>query len=132
MKGSSGPREQCEPMTKSLEGSRPMANRPVISGGSSVASRAAFSSADTVDTMRPEMNPGASRLQGVRAADSMSEVSEGTTGTSVSTRGSTYSEDLQDLARHLGLSGPDQLAQDRFRVDRRKLEVMLRGTRLHN
>uniref|UniRef100_A0A1B6KZ36 SAM domain-containing protein n=1 Tax=Graphocephala atropunctata TaxID=36148 RepID=A0A1B6KZ36_9HEMI len=77
--------------------------------------------------MRPEMNPSACRPQGARAADSMSEVSEGTTGTSMSTRGSTYSEELHDLARHLGLSGPDQLAQDRFRVDRRKLEVMLRG-----
>lgn len=65
------------------------------------------------------------------AMDSMSEVSEGTTGTSVSGRGSSYSEDLYDFALSLGFSGPDQLYQDRFRVDRRKLEVMLRGTTLH-
>lgn len=59
--------------------------------------------------------------------DTMSEVSEGTTGTSVSGRGSTYSEDLHDFALQIGLSGPDQLYQDRFRVDRRKLELMIRG-----
>lgn len=62
-----------------------------------------------------------------KAMDTMSEVSEGTTGTSVSGRGSTYSEDLHDFALQIGLSGPDQLYQDRFRVDRRKLELMIRG-----
>lgn len=68
--------------------------------------------------MRPE----------VRAIDTMSEVSEGTTNTSVSGRCSTFSNDLHDLATQLGMSGPEQLYQDRFRVDRRKLEIMLRGT----
>lgn len=70
-----------------------------------------------LDRMRPES----------KAMDTMSEVSEGTTGTSVSGRGSTYSEDLHDFALQIGLSGPDQLYQDRFRVDRRKLELMIRG-----
>lgn len=60
--------------------------------------------------------------------DTMSEVSEGTTSTSVSGRGSTFSEDLHELAQQLGMSGPDELSQDRFRVDRRKLELMLKGT----
>jgi hypothetical protein len=68
-----------------------------------------------LDMMRPEH----------KAMDSMSEVSEGTTGTSVSGRGSCHSEKLQDFALQLGLSGADQLFQERFRVDRRKLEVML-------
>lgn len=49
----------------------------------------------------------------------------------VSTRGSSmYSdsrEDLRDLASALGLQDVDQLCQDRFRVDRRKLEHMLLG-----
>lgn len=49
----------------------------------------------------------------------------------VSTRGSSmYSdsrEDLRDLANSLGLQDVDQLCQDRFRVDRRKLEHMLLG-----
>ncbi|XP_054269355.1 protein bicaudal C-like [Macrosteles quadrilineatus] len=61
-----------------------------------------------------------------KAMDSMSEVSEGTTGTSVSGRGTCYSEELQDFALQLGMTGADQLFQERFRVDRRKLEVMLR------
>lgn len=49
----------------------------------------------------------------------------------VSTRGSSmYSdsrEDLRDLALSLGMQDADQLCQDRFRVDRRKLEHMLLG-----
>lgn len=56
------------------------------------------------------------------ASDAVSEVS---------TRGSSmYSdsrEDLRDLAASLGLPDVDHLCQDRFRVDRRKLEHMLLG-----
>lgn len=67
--------------------------------------------------LMPEM---AGLLPGM-ASDAVSEVS---------TRGSSmYSdsrEDLRDLAANLGLQ-EDQLFQDRFRVDRRKLEHMLLG-----
>lgn len=55
----------------------------------------------------------------------MSETSEGTTTTSVS--GKSGFEELRDLAALLGISDPDDLHQERFRVDRRKLEQMLLG-----
>lgn len=61
----------------------------------------------------------------------LSLASDAVSVSDVSTRGSSmYSdsrEDLRDLATNLGLQDVDQLCQDRFRVDRRKLEHMLLG-----
>lgn len=63
-----------------------------------------------------------------RATETMSETSEGTAATSVSGKSSYESrEELRDIAALLGISDPDDLHQDRFRVDRRKLEQMLLG-----
>ncbi|KAL6439545.1 hypothetical protein ACFW04_003979 [Cataglyphis niger] len=62
-----------------------------------------------------------------RAAETMSETSEGTATTSVSGKSGFESrEDLRDLATILGI-GDEDLHQERFRVDRRKLEQMLLG-----
>lgn len=66
----------------------------------------------------------------LRGCDTMSEKSDGTTATSISGRGSAYNgsrDDLQELATLLGLSKIEDLHQERFRVDRRKLERMLKG-----
>lgn len=63
-----------------------------------------------------------------RAAETMSETSEGTGTTSVSGKSGFESrEELRDLAAVLGIADPEELQQDRFRVDRRKLEHMLLG-----
>ncbi|EFN66462.1 hypothetical protein EAG_12611 [Camponotus floridanus] len=63
-----------------------------------------------------------------RAAETMSETSEGTATTSVSGKSGYESrEELRDLAALLGISDPEDLHQERFRVDRRKLEQMLLG-----
>lgn len=59
-----------------------------------------------------------------RATETMSETSEGTAATSVSGKSG---DDLRDIAAVLGIGNPDDLHQDRFRVDRRKLEQMLLG-----
>lgn len=59
-----------------------------------------------------------------RAMETMSETSEGTAATSVSGKSG---EELHDIAAVLGIVNPDDLHQDRFRVDRRKLEQMLIG-----
>lgn len=59
-----------------------------------------------------------------RAMETMSETSEGTAATSVSGKSG---EELHDIAAVLGIGNPDDLHQDRFRVDRRKLEQMLIG-----
>ncbi|XP_012263434.2 protein bicaudal C isoform X1 [Athalia rosae] len=73
--------------------------------------------------MRPE-----ELMQSSRAADTMSETSEGTATTSVSGKSEFYSrEELKDLAASLGIADPEDLHQDRFRIDRRKLEQMLIG-----
>lgn len=76
--------------------------------------------------MRPDemvVNNGEQR----RAAETMSETSEGTATTSVSGKSGFESrEDLRDLATMLGI-GDEDLHQERFRVDRRKLEQMLLG-----
>jgi len=60
--------------------------------------------------------------------DSVSEISE---VTSLSTHGSSIygdtREELQELATQLGYSDVSDLYQERFRVDRRKLESMLLG-----
>ncbi|XP_011695731.1 PREDICTED: protein bicaudal C isoform X1 [Wasmannia auropunctata] len=77
--------------------------------------------------MRPDemvVNTGEPR----RAAETMSETSEGTATTSVSGKSGFESrEELRDLAALLGISDPEDLHQERFRVDRRKLEQMLLG-----
>lgn len=77
--------------------------------------------------MRPDemvVNNGEQR----RAAETMSETSEGTATTSVSGKSGYESrEELRDLAALLGISDPEDLHQERFRVDRRKLEQMLLG-----
>ncbi|GBP80439.1 hypothetical protein EVAR_53280_1 [Eumeta japonica] len=52
--------------------------------------------------------------------DAQSEASESGTSNSV-----TSAEDLQKLAIILGLSNPEDVYQERFRVDRRRLENML-------
>lgn len=66
-----------------------------------------------------------------KGSDTLSEVSDGgTAGTSFSGQGSSYggsNENLRDLAATLGLSGIDELYEERFRVDRRKLEHMILG-----
>lgn len=69
--------------------------------------------------MRPEL----------KGHDNMSEISDETTGTSTSGKGSAYSsrEDLQEFANLLGLTKVEDICQERFRVDRRKLERMLKG-----
>lgn len=76
--------------------------------------------------MRPDemvVNNGEQR----RTAETMSETSEGTATTSVSGKSGFESrEDLRDLATILGI-GDEDLHQERFRVDRRKLEQMLLG-----
>nr|XP_033321637.1 protein bicaudal C homolog 1 isoform X3 [Megalopta genalis] len=59
-----------------------------------------------------------------RATETMSETSEGTAATSLSGKSG---EELRDIAAVLGITNPDELHQDRFRVDRRKLEQMLLG-----
>ena len=62
------------------------------------------------------------------AAETMSETSEGTATTSLSGQSGFESrEDLRDLANFLGLANVEELHQERFRVDRRKLEQMLIG-----
>lgn len=73
--------------------------------------------------MRPEELARCSQ-----AAETMSETSEGTGTTSVSGKsGFDGREELRDLAAVLGIADPDEVHQDRFRVDRRKLEHMLLG-----
>jgi protein bicaudal C len=66
-----------------------------------------------------------------KGSDTLSEISDGgTAGTSVSGQESSYggsSENLRDLVTTLGLQGIDELYEERFRVDRRKLEHMILG-----
>ncbi|XP_043795271.1 protein bicaudal C homolog 1-B isoform X2 [Apis laboriosa] len=63
-----------------------------------------------------------------RAMETMSETSEGTMTTSISGKSGFESRDeLCDIAAVLGIGNPDDLLQERFRVDRRKLEQMLLG-----
>ncbi|KAI4503087.1 hypothetical protein M0802_002131 [Mischocyttarus mexicanus] len=61
-----------------------------------------------------------------RAAETMSETSEGTPTSSISGKSGFESrEEIRDLAAVLGIANPEDVHQDRFRVDRRKLEQML-------
>uniref|UniRef100_A0A1B6DKN9 SAM domain-containing protein n=1 Tax=Clastoptera arizonana TaxID=38151 RepID=A0A1B6DKN9_9HEMI len=61
-----------------------------------------------------------------KGSDNMSQISN---GTNTSGKGSDYScrEDLQELADLLGLTSVAEIYQERFRVDRRKLENMIKG-----
>ena len=77
--------------------------------------------------MRPLLDLGQKER---RLTETMSETSEGTstTATSISGKSSIDNvEELRDLAAALGVADPDDLLQERFRVDRRKLEQMLLG-----
>lgn len=56
----------------------------------------------------------------------MSETSEGTGTTSISGK-SNFETEMQNFATLLGIANPEDVHQDRFRVDRRKLEHMLLG-----
>ncbi|KAG7197816.1 hypothetical protein KM043_001630 [Ampulex compressa] len=77
---------------------------------------------------RSEMRPEEVMQSERRATETMSETSEGTATTSVSGKSGFESrEELRDLAAVLGIANPDDLHQERFRVDRRKLEQMLLG-----
>lgn len=62
-----------------------------------------------------------------RGSDTLSEVSESGTATSGWTSGWDSREDLRDFVTKIGLKDVSDLHQDRFRVDRRKLELMLSG-----
>ncbi|XP_011506262.1 PREDICTED: protein bicaudal C [Ceratosolen solmsi marchali] len=75
------------------------------------------------------MRPNDLIQQERRITETMSETSEGTTTTtSVSGKSSIDNvEELRGLAAVLGIVNPDDLQQERFRVDRRKLEQMLLG-----
>lgn len=77
-----------------------------------------------LDKMRPDEVIQNER----RAMETMSETSEGTMTTSISGKSGFESRDeLCDIAAVLGIGNPDDLLQERFRVDRRKLEQMLLG-----
>lgn len=75
-----------------------------------------------------KMRPDELILTERRTTETMSVSSEGTTTTSISGK-SCYEnrEEIRDIANRLGIDNPDDLLQDRFRVDRRKLEHMLQG-----
>ena len=78
----------------------------------------------SLDKMRPDEVIQNER----RAMETMSETSEGTMTTSISGKSGFESRDeLCDIAAVLGIGNPDDLLQERFRVDRRKLEQMLLG-----
>lgn len=57
-------------------------------------------------------------------SDTMSEISDSGTGTS-SRSYSDSREEMHQLAISLGLESADDLAKERFKVDRKKLEAML-------
>lgn len=63
-------------------------------------------------------------MSSTASSDTMSEISDSGTGTS----GRSYSdsrEEMHQLATSLGLESADDLAKERFKVDRKKLEAML-------
>ncbi|XP_050429624.1 protein bicaudal C homolog 1 [Adelges cooleyi] len=63
-------------------------------------------------------------MSSAASSDTMSEVSDSGTGTS----GRSYSdsrEEMHNLANSLGLESAEDLAKERFKVDRKKLEAML-------
>lgn len=63
----------------------------------------------------------------VRNSDTMSEVSENGTATSGLNSNWSSREELRDFITKHGLKDISDLQQDRFRVDRKKLEQMLSG-----
>ncbi|KAK5641945.1 hypothetical protein RI129_010492 [Pyrocoelia pectoralis] len=73
------------------------------------------------------------RVADVKAAsDTLSEISETGTGTSDWTSGWDSKEDLRDFITKIGVQDVNDLYQDRFRVDRKKLEHMLIGNVMEN
>jgi len=66
-------------------------------------------------------------VEKAKSSDTMSEVSESGTTTSGWASRWDSREDLRDLVSRLGLNDPSELFQERFRVDRGKLEKMLTG-----
>lgn len=62
-----------------------------------------------------------------KSFDTMSEVSESGTATSGWNSAWDSKEDLRDFATKLGFQDVADLYQDRFRIDRKKLEQMLSG-----
>ena len=66
-----------------------------------------------------------------RLVDTMSETSETTTATTTTTMsgksGFDNRQELSDIAALLGIENIDDVHQERFRIDRKKLELMLLG-----
>lgn len=63
-------------------------------------------------------------------SDTLSEISEAsTTGTERSSCYSDYRDEIQEFATSLGLKCTEDVAFDRFKVDRKRLECMLLGKR---
>lgn len=62
-----------------------------------------------------------------KSSDTLSEISETGTATSGWTSGWGSREELRDFVTKIGLKDVSDLYQDRFRVDRKKLEQMLSG-----
>lgn len=67
------------------------------------------------------------RAPDLKGSDTLSEISESGTTTSGWTSGWDSREDLRDFATKMGLKDVSELYQDRFRVNRKKLEQMLSG-----
>lgn len=63
----------------------------------------------------------------LKNADSRSDISEAGTGNSDWASCYDSREDLGDFATKLGITDASRLSQDRFRVDRKKLEQMIGG-----
>lgn len=70
------------------------------------------------------------RVSDVKNSDTLSEVSESGTGTSGVTSNWDCNEELKDFVAKIGLKDVADLYQDRFRVDRKKLEQMLSGEQI--
>lgn len=66
-------------------------------------------------------------VDNAKNSDTLSEVSETGTATSGWTSGWDSREELRDFATKIGLKDVSDLYQDRFRVNRKKLEQMLSG-----
>lgn len=66
-------------------------------------------------------------VDNAKNSDTLSEISETGTTTSGWTSGWDSKEELRDFATKIGLKDVADLYQDRFRVNRKKLEQMLSG-----
>lgn len=84
-------------------------------------------SAERRRTEAPEMAFPAPRVSADVKSDTMSEASETGTANSGWTSGWDSREELRDLVTRIGLKDVADLHQDRFRVDRKRLEQMLSG-----